>query len=368
MLDDRRTSFEWEYPSAGPDEGRWSLMRANRFEVAGAVHAVIAHEDITDRRRAEQEMRAARDEAEDANKAKDQFLAVLSHELRTPLNPILLASSSMLEREHDPGELRATFEMIRQNVSLQARLIDDLLDVMRILRGKMPLHWEVADCHALIRQAVQICRSEVSGRELSLDLDLQARDHHINADPARFQQVIWNLVKNAVKFTPAGGSIAIRSFNRGGDAGEELVLEVSDTGIGIEPGILPLIFDPFQQGETKITRKFGGLGLGLAICRGIVESHGATLTAESPGHGQGTTFRIVLTPIPAPAAADPGPPADKPPKAPAAPPSPLNVLVVEDEPATLRLMAGCSAGWAIPSRRRTASARATGRSRRGFST
>ncbi len=294
--------------------------------------------DVTERKLVEDEVRAAREEAEQANRAKDQFLAVLSHELRTPLNPILLAVSSMLERTPEPEELHQTLEMIRQNVNLQARLIDDLLDVSWIVQGKMPLHWEVADAHALIRQAVATCRSEVSGKGLRLEMDLGAQRHHLNADPARFQQVIWNLVKNAVKYTPGGGAITIRTRNEDGEAGERLVVEVIDTGIGIEPEIMPLIFDPFQQGETKITRKFGGLGLGLAICRGIVESHGWSLTAESEGQDRGTTFTIASKTTPSPSAAEGEPTGDTPGSPPASHPS-LRILVVEDEPATRRLMA-----------------------------
>lgn len=304
------------------------------------VHTRCFTRDVTERRRAEEELRAAKDDAEAANRAKSQFLAVLSHELRTPLNPILLAATSMLERPADPEEIRPTLEMIRQNVNLQARLIDDLLDVMRIVRGKMPLHWEVADGHALIRQALQMCQSEILGKDLRLDLGLGAQKHHLNADPARFQQVIWNLIKNAVKFTPGGGVITVRTRNVEDREGREdrLVIEISDTGIGIEPEVLPLIFDPFQQGETRITRKFGGLGLGLAICRGIVEAHGGMLTAESPGTGRGATFGVELGTIPNPAATD-GKPAPPLPVVARTLPSSLRILVVEDEPATLRLMA-----------------------------
>jgi len=280
-------------------------------------------------------------EAEDANKAKDQFLAVLSHELRTPLNPILLATSAMLERPADPDELRATLEMIRQNVNLQARLIDDLLDVMRIVRGKMPLHWEVADGHRLIHQAHQISRSELFGKFLKLEFDLGAADHHVNADPARLQQVFWNLIKNAVKFTPEGGTITVRTRNqpdRGGPAGR-LVVEVSDTGIGIDPEILTRIFDPFQQGETTITRRFGGLGLGLAICKGIVEAHGGTIEVESAGRDRGTTFRVGLDALPRSAIEPEEGPEEAGPPARVTFPSTLRILIVEDEPATLRLMA-----------------------------
>ncbi len=336
VLSGRAPLFELEYPCHGPDERRWFLMRATRFESAGSARAVIAHENLTERKRAEEQLRAAKEEAEHANRAKDQFLAVLSHELRTPLNPILLAATAMLERPPAPDEMRPALEMIRQNVNLQARLIDDLLDVMRIVRGKMPLHWEVADAHALIRQAVMVCQSEVFGKGLRLIMDLGAKEHHLNADPARFQQVIWNLVKNAVKFTPGGGAITIRTRNVDGVGG--LVVEVADTGIGIESEVLPLIYDPFQQGETRITRKFGGLGLGLAICRGIVESHGGMLTAQSEGQDRGTTFRVALKTIPSPAVTG-GEPADDSPRSPPAAPQPLAILMVEDEPATRRLMA-----------------------------
>ncbi len=327
-----------------------------RDEQGTIIGSVLVFRDVDDRRRAEraleasteqlrrnaEALEAAKEEAEDANRAKDQFLAVLSHELRTPLNPILLAATAMLERPGDPDELRPTLEMIRQNVNLQARLIDDLLDVMRIVRGKMPLHWEVADCHRLIAQAIQICRSEVFGKELQLQQELLADRHHVNADPARLQQVIWNLIKNALKFTPSGGTITIRTRNPTDESAPRDFLEisVSDTGIGIDPDVLPRIFDPFQQGETTITRKFGGLGLGLAICKGIVEAHGGIIAVESDGRDRGTTFRVALKALPR---ADADGLADandgRAVEAASTSSSPLRILVVEDEPATLRLMA-----------------------------
>jgi PAS domain S-box-containing protein len=294
-----------------------------------------------ERKLADEAQREAKREAEEANHAKTQFLAVLSHELRTPLNPILLAVTAMLERPEDPDQLRTTLQMIRQNVNLQARLIDDLLDVMRIVRGKMPLHWEVADSHRLIDQAIQVCRSEVFGKSLQLEVELTAGEHHVNADPARLQQVFWNLIKNAVKFTPSGGSITIRTRNEDNGHMREgrLVVELSDNGIGIEPEVLPTIFDPFQQGETTITRKYGGLGLGLAICRGIVEAHGGSLVVESAGKDMGATFRLMLKALPRSAIEGEFTPdaGVREPEAP--PPSSLRILVVEDEPATRRLMA-----------------------------
>ena len=306
----------------------------------GCVEAVVGStRDITERRRNEDVIRTAKEEAEDANRAKDDFLAVLSHELRTPLNPILLATTAMLDRPMPAEEVGPTMEMIRQNVSLQARLIDDLLDVMRIVRGKMPLHWSVCDCHELITRAIEICRSETLPKAQRIMIEMAAVEHGSNADPARIQQVLWNLLKNAIKFTPEGGTITVRTHNDG----EHIVIEVADTGLGIEPDILPHIFDAFHQGDARITRKFGGLGLGLAICRGVVEAHGGTIAAESPGRDRGTTFRIALTTTPLPiSATGVAVVSDK-----KLPPPVLNrmtILVVEDEPTTLRLMAKLLAG------------------------
>jgi PAS domain S-box-containing protein len=344
-------------PRHGPVRTLLASGQAFQDERGRTLGAVVSMHDITARKEAEAalrkafdelelrvaertaELRAAKDEAEEANRAKTQFLAVLSHELRTPLNPILLAASSMLDRPCDPEEIRPTLEMIRQNVNLQARLIDDLLDVMRIVQGKMPLHWEVADCHRIIDQAIRICRSEVSGHDLRLTVEAVARHHHVNADAARLQQVFWNLIKNAVKFTPEGGRITVRTRNESGDGEDRIIVEVSDTGIGIEPAILPTIWDPFQQGETTVTRKFGGLGLGLAICKGVVEAHGGMLEAESPGKDRGTTFRVVLKALPDQAIEGNGPPVGDGRTVEPHEPSTLRILVVEDEPATLRLMA-----------------------------
>ena len=296
-----------------------------------------------ERRRAEAELQAAKEEAEAANRAKTQFLAVLSHELRTPLNPILLATSAMLERPGDPEDLRPTLEMIRRNVLLQARLIDDLLDVMRIVQEKLPLHWEVVDAHRLLDRAIEICRAEVEGCGLNLIVLADARLRHVNADPARLQQVFWNLIRNAVKFTPEAGSITIRTSNSAGPGGA-LVVEVIDTGIGMEPEILSVVFNPFQQGETTITRRFGGLGLGLAICKGIVEAHGGAIAAESRGRGRGSTFRVTMETLPEPEAQATPAPKGPPFESSVHPSRPLRILAVEDEPTTLRLLARLLSG------------------------
>ena len=291
--------------------------------------------DVTDRRKMEEELRAAKEEAEQANRAKDQFLAVLSHELLTPLNPILLAVSSMLELPAPPEEFRPTLVMIRQNVNLQARLIDDILDVMRIVRGKMPLHWGIADAHALIRNSFEISRSDALGKRLHVGLDLAAGDHCVNADAAKLQQVFWNLIKNVVKFTPEGGSVVVRTRNEG----KSLVIEVADTGIGIEPDALPRIFDAFQLGETTITRKFGGLELRLAIGKGVIDAHGGLIAAESPGKGRGTAFRVVLDTVPPLDGGGCRPAEEGDTRSVMHPAVPLRVLAVEDELAALRLMA-----------------------------
>ena len=337
--------FDMVFPLRGADgQFRPFLTRVMpvRDEEGRVAQWFGTNTDIADRQKIEDELKAARDEAEHANAAKTQFLAVLSHELRTPLNPILLAVSSMLERPPGPDDVRSNLEMIRQNVNLQSRLIDDLLDVMRIVRGKMPLHWEVVDVHSLIDHSVGICRSEVFGKGLKLTIELGASCHHLNADPVRLQQVFWNLIKNAVKFTPDGGSIAIRTRNEPEDEAleERLVIEVADTGIGLEPQFVERIFDPFQQGETSITRRFGGLGLGLAISKGIVEGHGGVLKAESPGKDRGTTFRLELRAMPDPLREEAGRPDPRATSAdPSSPTSPLKILLVEDEQATRRLMA-----------------------------
>ena len=323
---------------------RWIWLKSGAYVIgpAGPERVLGLVMDITDRKVMEGELRGAKEDAEAASLAKTQFLAVLSHELRTPLNPILLAASSMLERPGEPEDLRPTLEMIRQNVQLQARLIDDLLDVMRIVRGKLPLHWEVVDAHRLIDRAVRICRAEVEAHQLRLEVDLAASLRHVNADPARLQQVFWNLIKNAVKFTPEGGSIVIRTCDEPGTGpgGGRFAVEVADTGLGIAPDVLTTIFDPFQQGETTITRRFGGLGLGLAICKGIVDAHGGSLEVESPGPGHGATFRVVLKALPDPRepVVEAGASGDLGSVAPALPSS-LRILLVEDEPTTLRLMA-----------------------------
>ncbi len=231
-----------------------------------------------------------------ANTAKDQFLALLSHELRNPLSPVITMVSE-LDKMVDTPDARNALEVIRRNVELEARLIDDLLDITRIAHGKLQLSPETIDAHRAIHRALEICQRDINSKRLEVRLNLDAAEFHVNADPARFQQVLWNLVKNAVKFTPRG-RITIRSRN---DEQRRLIVEVEDTGIGITPDRLGRIFKPFDQGESAITRQFGGLGLGLAISKAMIEAHGGSLTVHSPGKDQGATFTVEVNTIDAPA-------------------------------------------------------------------
>ena len=255
--------------------------------------------DISDRKEAEKERerllaseRAARAEAERASKTKDDFLAALSHELRTPLTPALL-TVSLLERDRElPQRCRADIEVIRRNVEMEARLIDDLLDLTRVLNKKMLMEFENVDVHQILWNADRNCRTE-DGIEVSFDL--AATEHHTRGDPTRLQQVFFSILSNAHKFTPIGGRIRVHSFNP--EPGK-LSVEITDTGRGIEPTLLPRIFNAFEQGDPQTARGFGGLGLGLTISKAIIDAHAATLEAHSAGKGQGSAFKIELATIP----------------------------------------------------------------------
>ena len=223
-----------------------------------------------------------------SNLAKDQFLAMLSHELRTPLTPVL---ASALELENEPDvrqDVRESLQMIRRNVELEARLIDDLLDLTRIDRGKVQLNFEIVDADTLLQNALEICQPEIDRKHLRPSLNLSAKKVHMRADPARLQQIFWNLINNAVKFTPPNGQITITTSN---DSDGKLRVEIADTGMGIEPEALPKIFDAFEQGGRT---QLGGLGLGLAISKTLVEAHKGTITAQSAGRNKGSKFALVF--------------------------------------------------------------------------
>jgi signal transduction histidine kinase len=233
----------------------------------------------------------ARQEAETANSAKDRFLAMLSHELRMPLTPILFSASMLSKDERLPEYARKELESIAHNIQVEARLIEDLLDVARITEGKLKLTLDSADIRALIDSALSICAENLSAKNLSVHREFEAGDPLLLADSVRLNQVLWNLIQNAVKFTPPYGEVKVRVTNP--EKGW-LRVEVIDTGIGIGREVLPRIFDPFEQVEP---RRSGGLGLGLAISKAIVELHGGKITANSEGSQLGSTFVVELPTI-----------------------------------------------------------------------
>ncbi len=274
-------------------------------------------------------MNEAKEAAETANRAKDRFLAVLSHELRTPLAPVVTAVA-LLEMTADlPPEVRDYLGMIRRNIALETRLIDDLLDLSRVISGKLRLDRRPTRLNDLVEHVMDIVGGEVHDKGLTIEISLGARPDLVDADPARLQQMVWNLVKNAAKFTPAGGTIHVATRSAG--AGR-IEVEVRDTGKGISPEALPHIFDPFEQGDPAITRQFGGLGLGLSISKAVADRHGGTIRAASDGPGRGSSF-VVTLPLARPSA-------DRPDEA-AAPPADgsvgrIRVLLVEDHVDTAR--------------------------------
>ncbi|MGE5608431.1 MAG: PAS domain S-box protein [Bacillota bacterium] len=285
--------------------------------------------DVTRRKETERALIAAKETAEAASQAKDHFLAVVSHELRTPLTPILAIASAIQEQNNLSPELREELAIIRRNAEQEARLVEDLLNLTRLNRGKIELHQEVVEAHALLRSILGQFQDQIETKGLELSMSLRAKQSHIWADPGRIQQVFSNLLSNAIKFTPEGGRVAVRTFNAEG----QLRIEVTDTGIGIEPHVLPRIFSPFEQGEQTVSRKYGGLGLGLAIAKGIIDLHHGTLTATSPGRDQGTSFVVALEAMPAmPNRVRPQAEGGQ------ANPTKRRILLVEDHPDTLRIV------------------------------
>ncbi len=285
--------------------------------------------DMTEERTAVGNLREAKDQAEAASRAKDDFLAALSHELRTPLTPVLLMAAALEGDTALPPDLRDQLGMMRRNVELEARLIDDLLDLTRISKGKLQIQPAIADLHQLLQQTGEIISSDVADKQVRLHFAFEAARHHAMGDPARLQQVFWNIIKNALKFTPAGGSVTISTRN---DEVGKIIVSVTDTGIGIRSEALSQIFEAFEQGEITFQQRFGGLGLGLAISRAIVELHGGEIRAESEGVGRGATFSVTLETVDAPKLADgvesTAPALDR----------ALRLLVVEDDEATLAVL------------------------------
>lgn len=286
----------WEdtFPLRGADgEFRWFLSRAVpvRDENGKVVRWFGTNTDVHDQRLSAEALAAAKERAEAASRAKDDFLAALSHELRTPLTPVLMMAAALGEDPALPPAVREQLAMMRRNVELEARLIDDLLDLTRINRGKLVIAPIVADVNQLLNYTAEIVLSDQMGKDVNIVFRQGAERHHLMADPARLQQVLWNLIKNAIKFTPAGGSITVSTRN---DAEGRLILSVADTGVGISAEALPHIFKAFEQGDAAGQHRYGGLGLGLAISQAIVKAHGGSIEVASEGPGHGTIFTVTL--------------------------------------------------------------------------
>ena len=250
---------------------------------------VLVFRDFTEYKNSESMLESAKQAAENANRAKDQFLAMLSHELRTPLTPVLATFSVWEMNNAIPESLKEDVKMLRHNIELEARLIDDLLDLTRIVKGILHLTFEVSDIHDLLESVVTMYTSEIQGKGIQLDVNLEAAGHHARVDSARVQQVFWNVLKNATKFTDPGGAIRVTTSN---DAQGNVVITFIDTGIGITKETLSRLFLPFEQGEHNITHRYEGLGLGLAISKALVDAQNGTIAATSAGKGAGATLTI----------------------------------------------------------------------------
>ncbi len=287
--------FDIEYRAIGIADGkeRWVAERGRALvDPSGQVTRFIGTMlEITERKNAEILLQRAKNEAEEANRSKDRFLAMLSHELRTPLTPVLMTIASLRREPNLSDDLRRDLEVLQRNVELEALLIDDLLDLTRIAHGKLELHSDAVDIHSTIEHALSISAGDIAAKAIRVTRQFNAREHHCWADPARLQQVFWNLIKNSAKFTPKGGRLEISTRN---NERHQIIIEVSDSGIGIDPSLMPRIFDAFEQGGGVITSRYGGLGLGLAISKRVVDLHSGTIEARSEGPGSGATFTVTL--------------------------------------------------------------------------
>src|SRR5213595_1714783 len=277
-------------PFVGQNENQ-SLLTVQSWTAVLAITAMALSAGMAERRRIEDELQQQKSIVEAANRTKDPFLAMLSHELRTPLTPVISVLESLETEPTQTGDTKASLAMISRNIELETQLIDDLLDFTRIAKDKLQLRFTPVDAHLAISNVVEICRAEADSRRLRVHLNLRANTRHVAADAAKFQQIIWNLLKNAIKFTPEAGEIAVSSSN---PSPEVLTISVRDTGVGMESEVMQRIFDPFEQGNRSFERRFGGLGLGLAISKSLAQAHGGTLTAQSDGRNRGSTFLLSM--------------------------------------------------------------------------
>ena len=266
-----------------------------------------------------------------ASRAKDQFFAMLSHELRTPLSPALLTATQLDADKNFPDRYREEIQLIHRNIDLEVRMIDSLFDLTRIQSGKLTLLSELVNTADLLLASVSMCSMDAAAKSIQLQLNPHAGRCMVRADAAKLQQVFCNLIKNSIKFSRPGGCIRLSSRNEPGDW---LVMEVTDTGLGISPDLLPNIFDAFEQGKKAITENFGGLGLGLAICKGIIEAHGGSIHAASDGVGKGATMTVRIPGAMLPQTVETKPVATLDPVK----PRKLGILLVEDHEDTLKAM------------------------------
>jgi signal transduction histidine kinase len=272
-----------------------SLIALQLWIAVLTITAMALSAGMAERRRIEEELQQQKSIVETANRTKDHFLAMLSHELRTPLTPVISALEALETEPTQTEETKASMAMIRRNIELETQLIDDLLDFTRITKDKMQLRFVPIDAHQAVSNVVEICRAEAKSKRLDVHLNLRAKSCHVTADAAKFQQIVWNLLKNAIKFTPEEGDITISSDN---PSETVFAISIRDTGIGMDPEVMHRIFDPFEQGNRSFEHRFGGLGLGLAISKSLAQAHGGSLTAQSDGPNRGSTFTLTMQALP----------------------------------------------------------------------
>jgi signal transduction histidine kinase len=318
-----------------------TLLSAIRAALRARRRQYEVRDHLEERRRAEAEReellareRAARADVEAANRAKDEFLAVLSHELRTPLQPILGWVKLMRQRAIDGDTLHRGLETIERNARAQAQIVEDLLDISRVIAGKLRLELRPVSLIPVLEAAVENVREAADAKSITISAAYPAGSPVVYGDAHRLQQVVWNLLSNAVAFTPERGRVSVRVERAGGD----VAISVTDTGQGIAPYFLPYIFERFSQADSTSTRRHGGLGLGLAIVRHLVERHGGTVRAESPGEGRGATFTVMLPLVSQPAEHDAAAGAPRASSADAPLLTGLAILVVDDDPDTCDLL------------------------------
>ncbi|MBE9109895.1 PAS domain-containing protein [Nodosilinea sp. LEGE 07298] len=360
------SDYDIEYQVVRADgESRWVAAKGRaQYDSSGEVLGILGVvQDITSRKQTEQEReqlltseRTARTQAEAANRIKDEFLAVVSHELRSPLNPILGWSQLLRKGQLKPEKTQYALEIIERNAQVQAQLINDLLDVSRVLRGKLSLNKKAVNLAVVVRAALETVQLAADAKSIQIHTALEPNMRPVSGDIDRLQQVAWNLLSNAVKFTPEGKRIEVRLEQVEGEQAVEHpgVLEVepgdqyssaprpsyaqltiSDTGKGIHPEFLPHVFDRFRQENATTTRQFGGLGLGLALVRYLVELHGGRVQADSPGEGQGATFTVQIPIMAQGSTTD----QEVEPFKPATDLTNVQILVVDDDATTLEFIA-----------------------------